>query len=69
MEVFAIVSLRPDLKSINLHIVSIGALDQAMAHPREILKSAILSNAAAMMLVHNHTAGRVLPSQGADECP
>jgi hypothetical protein len=62
-EVFAIVNLRPDLKPINLNIVSIGALDQAIAHPREILKSAILSNAASMMLVHNHTTGRMVPSK------
>ena len=53
-EVFVIVNLRPDLKPINLNIVSIGALDQAMAHPREILKTAILSNAASIMMVHNH---------------
>ncbi len=46
-----------------MNIVSIGALDQAMAHPREVLKSAILSNAAAMLLVHNHTIGRVIPSK------
>ena len=62
-EVFAIVNLRPDSKPINLNIVSVGALDQAMAHPREILKTAILSNAASIMMVHNHTTGRVLPSK------
>ena len=53
-EVFTVVNLRPDLKPINLNIVSIGALDQAMAHPREVMKSAILSNASSIMLVHNH---------------
>lgn len=62
-EIFVIVNMRPDLKPINFNIVSIGALDQAMAHPREILKTAILSNAASIMLVHNHTTGRVLPSK------
>ena len=53
-EVFTVVNLRPDLKPINLNIVSIGALDQAMAHPREVMKSAILSNASSILLVHNH---------------
>ena len=62
-EVFVIVNLRPDLKPINLNIVSIGALDQAMAHPREILKTAVLSNSASIMMVHNHTTGRVSPSK------
>lgn len=58
-EVFAIVNLRPDSKPINLNIVSIGALDQAMAHPREILKTAILSNAASIMMVHNHRMSKI----------
>ena len=62
-EVFTVVNLRPDLKPINLNIVSIGALDQAMAHPREVMKSAILSNASSIMLVHNHTTGSLLPSR------
>lgn len=62
-EVFAVVNLRPDLKPVNLNIVSIGALDQAMAHPREIMKSAILSNAASILLAHNHTTGNLKPSR------
>ena len=62
-EVFTVINLRPDFKPINLNIVSIGALDQAMAHPREVMKSAILSNASSIMLVHNHTTGSLLPSR------
>ena len=50
-EVFTVVNLRPDLKPINLNIVSIGALDQAMAHPREVMKSAILSNASSKQCI------------------
>ena len=53
-EVFAIINLRPDLKPININIVSMGALDQCIVHPREALKSVILSNASAIMMVHNH---------------
>lgn len=61
-EVVAVVNLRADMRPININIASIGALDQSIAHPREILKSTILSNAAAIILVHNHPSGRLAPS-------
>ena len=52
-ELFCIVNLQADLTPINMNVVSVGALNEAMVHPREIFKSAILSNAHSMMLVHN----------------
>lgn len=61
-EVVAVVNLQADMRPININIASIGALDQSIAHPREILKSTILSNAAAIILVHNHPSGRLVPS-------
>ncbi len=62
-EVFAIINLRPDLRPINVNIVSMGALDQSLVHPREAIKSMVLSNAASVMMVHNHTTGAVHPSK------
>lgn len=62
-EVFAVINLRTDGKPINCSFVSIGVLDQTLAHPREILKSSILSNAASCILVHNHPSGKLTPSQ------
>lgn len=61
-EVVAIINLRADLKPINVNIASIGALDHALAKPRELLKTTILSNAAGMLMVHNHPSGELLPS-------
>lgn len=61
-EVVAIVNLQSDGRPINMNVVSMGALDQSVAHPREIFKSTILSNAASIMLVHNHPSGRLVPS-------
>ncbi len=52
-EVVAVVNLRSDLKPINMNIVSMGALDACFVHPRELLKSVVLSNASAIMMVHN----------------
>ena len=48
---------------INMNIVSVGALDASLAHPREILKSPILSNAAQVMAFHNHPTGNLTPSE------
>ncbi len=61
-EVVAIVNMQSDGRPINMNIVSMGALDQSIAHPREILKSTILSNAAAIMMVHNHPSNKLTPS-------
>lgn len=62
-EVFCVVNMQTNLVPINMNIVSIGALNASIIHPREILKSTILSNAAAVMLFHNHPSGNLLPSQ------
>ena len=62
-ELFCIVNLQSDMKPINMNIVSVGALNEALVHPREILKSAILSNASGMMLIHNHPSGNLEPSE------
>lgn len=46
-----------------MHFASVGSLNEAMAHPRELFKSSILSNAESMMLIHCHPSGNVFPSK------
>jgi len=36
---------------------SVGSLNQSIVHPREVFKTALLSSAAAIILLHNHPAG------------
>jgi len=43
--------------------VSSGSLNQSIVHPREVFKTALLSSAAAIILVHNHPSGDPTPSQ------
>lgn len=62
-EVFAIINLKSDGKPINLNICSVGTLNSSMVSPREVFKSAILSNAAAFIAVHNHPSGNKTPSE------
>lgn len=61
-ELFCIVNLQADLTPINMNIVSVGSLNEALINPRDIFKSAILSNAHSMMLIHNHPSGNLTPS-------
>ena len=62
-EVFCIVNFRNEMSPINMNIVSMGTLNASLIHPREILKSPILSNAAHVMAFHNHPTGSLTPSQ------
>lgn len=50
-------------KPTAIHTVSIGTLNSTVVHPREIFKAAILSNAASIILAHNHPSGDPTPSK------
>lgn len=43
--------------------VSVGSLTESTAHPREVFKVAVLSNAFAIFLAHNHPSGDSEPSR------
>ena len=43
--------------------VSTGSLNQCLVVPREIFKTALISSAAAILLVHNHPTGDPAPSR------
>ena len=58
-EVVGVVHLRNDNSPINMTIVSMGCLNQSIAHPREMMKAAFLSNASSILMFHNHPAGRL----------
>lgn len=62
-EVMVVVNLKTNLQPINFNICSMGALDAAIAHPRELLKSVFLSNAHGICLIHNHPSGSLEPSR------
>lgn len=62
-EMMCVINLKSDGTPINFNIVSQGTVNYSVAHPREILKSAILSNAAGIILMHNHLGSNVIPSK------
>jgi DNA repair protein RadC len=47
---------------LGFEIVSVGTLTASLVHPREVFKAAILANAAAIIVAHNHPSGDPTPS-------
>jgi DNA repair protein RadC len=43
--------------------ITVGLLNESLAHPREVFKPAIRESAASIILVHNHPNGDPTPSQ------
>ena len=62
-EQFIIACLNTKNEPTNISVVSVGSLNRAIVHPREVYKTAILSNAAAVMAFHNHPSGDTTPSE------
>lgn len=44
-------------------LVTIGTMDTLLVHPREIFRAAVVSSAAAILLLHNHPSGDPTPSE------
>ncbi len=62
-EQFIIACLNTKNEPTNISVVSVGSLNKAIVHPREVFKTAILSNASSIMAFHNHPSGDTTPSQ------
>ncbi len=56
-EYFLTLHLDGKNRIVAIEIVSIGSLNQSIVHPREVFKTALLSSAAALVLIHNHPSG------------
>ena len=61
-EYVAVLNLASDLRPINCSIVSIGTLNRSLVAPGDMVKTAILSNAANMLMIHTHPSGNLEPS-------
>ena len=56
-EKFVVVCLDTKNQPISIDIVSIGTVNSAIVHPREVFKVAVLSNASKIICFHNHPSG------------
>jgi DNA repair protein RadC len=62
-EYFISITLNGGNRLIAKRIVTIGLLDQALVHPREVFAEAIRERAAKIIVAHNHPAGDINPSR------
>ncbi len=62
-EIFMVILLASNNKVIGDAVISEGVLNASVVTPREVFQSALLANAAAVILVHNHPSGNLEPSR------
>ena len=48
---------------IRIEEVSIGSVNESIAHPRDVFRPAVIASAYAVIVVHNHPSGDSSPSQ------
>jgi DNA repair protein RadC len=61
-EHFLCASLNGANEVLNIRVVSIGLIDRAPVHPREVFADALSERASAIIVAHNHPAGSLEPS-------
>lgn len=62
-ELFIVIALDKKCRMTAASIVTQGVLDASLVHPREVFQSAIVNNAASIIVVHNHPSGDPAPSK------
>lgn len=62
-EYFMVVCLDTKNQPTALNVCHMGSLNSSIVHPREVLKVAILSNSASVIVAHNHPSNDTTPSR------
>lgn len=61
-EMFCVLPVDTKNAVLGLNVAHIGTLDQAVIGVRDVAKIALLTNAASVILAHNHPSGDPTPS-------
>ena len=67
VESFIVIYLNKANKMLGFYKISQGGITGTVADPRIILQCALLSNATAIILSHNHPSGNLRPSKADEE--
>ena len=62
-EVLMMITVDTKHRVTGIFEVSRGSLSSSLVHPREVFKRALLMNAAAIFIAHNHPSGDITPSK------
>jgi DNA repair protein RadC len=61
-EYFVCINLNGGNRVMSNRVITIGLIDQALVHPREVFSDAVKEKAAKVIVAHNHPAGNSAPS-------
>ena len=61
-EYFILMCLDVKNQVTHLNVCHMGSLNSSIVHPREVMKTAILSNSCSIIVAHNHPSGHATPS-------
>lgn len=62
-EHFVVACLNTKNEVVNITTAHIGSINASIVAPREVFKTAILSNSCSIMVCHNHPSGNTEPSR------
>jgi len=62
-EYFVVMCLDVKNQPTAINVCHIGSLNASIVHPGEVMKTAILSNSASILVLHNHPNGNPLESR------
>ena len=62
-ECFVVLFLNTRKRVKGHQLVTIGTMDTLLIHAREVFRTAIVSSAASVLLLHNHPSGDLTPSE------
>jgi DNA repair protein RadC len=62
-ESLRVILLDTRYRLIRAEEVSLGSVNESIAHPRDVFRPAVISSAYAVIVVHNHPSGDASPSQ------
>ena len=63
VEQFHVLYLDRKNRVIEDALMSVGTVDHVPVYPREVIKQALMLNASALILIHNHPSGDPTPSE------
>jgi DNA repair protein RadC len=62
-ESLSVVLLDTRYHLVRVEQISLGSINESIAHPRDVFRPAVISSAYAVVVVHNHPSGDPAPSQ------
>jgi DNA repair protein RadC len=63
VETLQVLLLNTRRRLIRVEAIANGTVDTLLVHAREVFRSAIMANASAIVLAHNHPSGDPTPSE------